>query len=315
MSPVPPSYEKVHYELRPAKQVERRMFIDAFQKLMSLGFAIGDYQYTGMGSVYFIDFILFHRYLGINRMVSVERVGKISRRLEFNKPFRFVQIIIGDVADQVCSLSPDRKHLLWLDYDKILDRNILSAVDLATSHLPAGSIFIVTVDAMPPGGEGDGPEKWKEHFEMEAGRYLWLNPRIEDFAKGKLASVNLRILKSVIANGLAGRVDVKFSPLFSFLYRDGHEMLTVGGMIAAESDRRALKQLDEKTLPYLRTRLSSRPFKIRVPLVTRKERLYLDSEMPCDDRWRPCAFEMKQKDVRDYCRIYRYYPAYGELLL
>ena len=57
------SYQKVHYELRPAKQVERRMLVDALLGLAVAGFPIQDYQYTGMGSIYFIDFILFHRFL------------------------------------------------------------------------------------------------------------------------------------------------------------------------------------------------------------------------------------------------------------
>jgi hypothetical protein len=53
MSTPTASYLKVHYELRPAKQVERRMLIDAFQQLAQAGFQIRDYQYTGMGSIYF----------------------------------------------------------------------------------------------------------------------------------------------------------------------------------------------------------------------------------------------------------------------
>lgn len=314
MSSLTYSYEKVNYELRPAKQVERRMFIDVFQRLMPLGFPIADYQYTGMGSVYFVDFILFHRYLGIRRMVSVERSRKIKKRIEFNRPFGLVEIIIGDVANHVCSLSPDRKHLLWLDYDKVLDRQVLKAVHLAMTNLSPSSIFLLTVDAMPPRGKDDGPKEWKEHFETEAGQYLWPNPRDDDFKEPKLASVNLHILKLAIESGLAGRTDVQFFPLFNFLYQDGHDMLTVGGMIAGETDCHSLRALDRETLPYLRTRLTSPPYKIRIPLVTRKERFYLDSEMPCDDQWQPDAFEMKKQDVRDYRKIYKYYPAYAEML-
>ena len=45
------SYLSVHYELRSAKQVERRMLIDALHTLGEDGFRISDYQYTGMGSI------------------------------------------------------------------------------------------------------------------------------------------------------------------------------------------------------------------------------------------------------------------------
>jgi hypothetical protein len=309
------SYRKVHYELRPAKQVERRMFIDVLQKLMELSFPISDYQYTGMGSVHFIDFILFHRYLGISDMVSVERSRKIDKRLEFNRPFSLVKIVPGDIANQISSLSPDRKHLLWLDYDQILDRGVLKAVHLAMAHLPPRSILILTVDAMPPGGDNDGPRNWQDHFETEAGNYLWPNSRVEDFQKDKLVSVNIRILKSVISGGLVGRTDVDFCPLFNILYQDGHEMLTVGGMIADRTDRALLRALDKPSLPFLRQSLTSTPYKIRIPLITRKERLYLNSAMPCDDCWKPEAFEMTKRDVADYSKIYKYYPAFAEMLL
>ena len=49
------SWRKVPYDLRPAKQAERRMLVDAFMILSQAGFPIRDYQYTGMGSVYFVD--------------------------------------------------------------------------------------------------------------------------------------------------------------------------------------------------------------------------------------------------------------------
>jgi len=62
MSAATESYLKVAYDLRPAKQIERRMFIDGLQRLALAGFDIGDYQYTGFGSIFFVDFILFHNY-------------------------------------------------------------------------------------------------------------------------------------------------------------------------------------------------------------------------------------------------------------
>jgi len=49
---------RVQYDLRPAKQVERRMIIDALQRLSTAGFPITDYQYTGFGAIYFVDFIV-----------------------------------------------------------------------------------------------------------------------------------------------------------------------------------------------------------------------------------------------------------------
>lgn len=307
-----PSFEKVHYELRPAKQVERRMFLHAFQKLMGMGFHINDYHYTGLGSIYFIDYILFHKYLGIESLKSVENKRSAANRVRFNKPFDLIDVQIGDIADEISNLSQDRKHILWLDYDTILDRSILDAICLSMIKLPAGSIFLLTVDVEP----GDvGPKAWKAHFEEQAEQYLWAGRKITEFAKPKLTGVNISVIENAIRSGIVGRANVMFQPLFNFVYADGHRMLTLGGMICDQTNRRQISAFNKTVLPFIRNNFRDKPFEINVPLITRKERLFLDSAMPCEASWRPSEFEMKSKDIKSYKDIYRYYPSYSEALL
>ena len=315
MSEPAKSYEKVHYEFRPAKQVERRMLLDAFQKLAAAGFPVADYQYTGLGSIYFIDFIMFHRYLGIHKMVSVEHSPDIEKRVRFNRPFSLVKIEIGDVRDYIPRLSPDIKHILWLDYDHVLTAETLDAVLMSTAHLRCGSILLVTVDVEPPGLPDGRPEDWKEHYLQEAGRFLGPKPAVKDFAKSRLPALNAMILDKAFREGLAGRENVRFCPLFHFLYADGHQMVSVGGMIGRDGDEARLRMLDRRQLPFLRESLLGEPHMIRVPLVTRKERLYLDAAMPCRKGWKPRDFEFGDTEVEEYCKIYKYYPAYTETLL
>jgi hypothetical protein len=52
-----------------------------------------------------------------------------------------------------------------------------------------------------------------------------------------------------------------------------------------------------------------------VPLLTRKERLYLDTAMPCRKGWRPKEFDMKPEDLLVYTQMHPYFPAYIEGLL
>jgi hypothetical protein len=309
------SYEKVHYEFRPAKQVERRMLLATFQQLMACGFPISNYQYTGMGSVYFIDFIMFHKYLGIKHLWSVEADTTITRRVMFNRPFGSVEIKEGDVADIIPRLSTRRKHIIWLDYDEQLNRRNLDTIGLAMLHLPAQSILVITVDVEPPGSQGEGPQEWKRHFEDEAGEYISPKSEESDFAKTNLHRINASIIDNCCAAALIARKEVSFIPLFNFLYKDGHKMLSLGGMIGSESDREKMASLDRHDLPFLAKNFSDKPYEIKVPLVTRKERLYLDSVMPCSDKWKPKDFEMKPEDIEAYRQIYRFFPAYTEMLL
>ena len=306
------SYLKVAYDLRPAKQVERRMLMDAFQRLTHAGFKIADYQYTGFGSVYCVDVFLFPKLLGITKLLSVEHDTQIERRVRFNKPFKEIDVRIAPIGDVIPTLSPDLKHILWLDYDDLIQREHLDDILQAAINLSTGSILLVTVDVEPPAGED--PAEWRRHYEAEAYDYLGGKARISEFAKSKLPGLNAHIISQVIKKGFTGR-QAQFLPLFKFLYKDGHQMLTVGGMVTTNSEQRVIRASSLVDAPYYRPDLSKPEYEIIVPRLTRKERLYLDCAMPCGNKWHPKEFELSRNEVLAYREIYRFFPAYAELLL
>jgi hypothetical protein len=312
MTPPTESFYKVPYDLRPAKQIERRMLIDAFQRLSFAGFPIGEYQYTGMGSIYFVDFILFHKLLGIDKLLSVEISSKITKRLRFNKPFQRVDIQICPIGDVIPQLSRDRRHILWLDYDGLICSEFLRDLVLAGTYLSAGSILLVTVDVEPP--EGNSPKEWRDYYAAEASAYLGKESKVEDFVKTSLVARNTGFIKRAIMQGLVGR-EAEFIPMFNFIYADGHNMLTIGGMIGTQQERRQLKASSLNDTSYFRSNLEIPPYAISVPRLTRKERLYLDGFMPCNEKWKPKEFELPPESVLAYREIYRFFPAYAELLL
>ena len=319
MSCIGKSHRKVNYEFRPAKQVERRMLLHAFNGLRDFGYPIATYEYTGLGSIYFIDFVLFHRYLGISKMTSVEGDLDVKKRVDFNCPYSLINVVHEDMAAQIARLSPDRRHILWLDFDSMLTEELLDAVQLAAIQLSMESILLITVDAEPPGRPEDGlkkwnPAAWMRHFKAEAETFFWQGISRRDFIRDSLPMTNARLLQNAINEGLRER-EASFIDMFSFLYADGHRMLSVGGMIGTDKDRRQLQALDKKEFFFMRDDITKDPFPIRVPLVTRKERHYLDQNMPCKEGWLPSSFEMEPDDVDDYRTIYRYYPAYTEMLL
>jgi hypothetical protein len=185
---------------------------------------------------------------------------------------------------------------------------------LAGTYLSPGSIVLVTVDVQPPGGEDDSPREWKQHFEDQAGEYLGPYTQLESFAESNLLAVNTHILKAALASGLVGR-EARFPPLFWFVYKDGHRMLTLGGMIATDAEVRKVEGSTLRGAAYYRDGSFAEPYSIRVPNLTRRERMYLDREMPCADTWSTDQFELDPESVRDYREVYRYLPAYAELLL
>jgi hypothetical protein len=66
---------------------------------------------------------------------------------------------------------------------------------------------------------------------------------------------------------------------------------------------------------YILMSFKEGPFWIRVPKITRKEKLYLDSNMPVKPGWKPTDFGMEPEDVENYCQIYRFFPSFAELFI
>ena len=57
------SYNAIDYRLRPAKHAERAMLVEAAARLRFSD--LQNYRYVGFGSIYFSDFEIFHKVLGI----------------------------------------------------------------------------------------------------------------------------------------------------------------------------------------------------------------------------------------------------------
>src|ERR1017187_1505316 len=114
------SFKQFDYSLRPSKQVERKLMIEVLLKLSTAGYDISEYGYWGFGSPYYVDYVMFHKYLFIEKMVCVEW-GAIERRMRFNKPFKFIKLKLGPWNKHIRSIRLTEKLLVWLDYDRSLD--------------------------------------------------------------------------------------------------------------------------------------------------------------------------------------------------
>ncbi len=62
------SYSRLHYGLRPAKNIERKLIVEALSRLDHV-YPLRNFLYVGPGSLYLVDFTLFHRRQGFTEMV------------------------------------------------------------------------------------------------------------------------------------------------------------------------------------------------------------------------------------------------------
>ena len=142
------SFKQFDYSLRPSKQVERKIMIEVLLRLSKANYTVSDYKYLGFGSPFYVDFVMFHKYLFIEKMVCVEW-GDVERRMRFNKPFKFIKLRLGSLSKHIPMMRPSENFLVWLDYDRPLDQEMVQDIRDTLSRLGRGSIFIVTIDARP----------------------------------------------------------------------------------------------------------------------------------------------------------------------
>lgn len=322
---MPGSYREIDYRIRPAKSIERKMLVDAFRRLSEFG-SLDAYRYVGFGSVYFSDFSLFHRALGFKDMISIEDVHHPTHkeRFEFNSPFRCITVKFGLSGAVLPDLPWDARCIVWLDYDGKLNRDVLSDVALVTSKLMSGSMLLVSVNTSSfegSGGESDDTSGNK----MNALEALIESVGIEaiplDFNNNKslagwgMAEASRLIIDNLIAETLKQRNGVlspmakmHYKQLFNFHYRDGAKMLTTGGIVFDEGQKRIVSNCAFDQLEFVRSEAES--YLIYVPKLTYKEIRALDKLIPLGED--ACTVPVPAGDVSKYQKVYRYFPHFAE---
>ena len=317
-----PSFESINYTLRPNKNVERKLIIECLLGLNS-AFDFSKYFYIGLGSMWFVDFILMHRHLLIQDMVSIEKDS--AKRAEFNRPYDIVTVEEGDTTKVLPTLPMERKKsIVWLDYDQGLQSPVLQDTETVCKRVGTGSVLLVTMNANLLSLRGQKDEHNREISEEQVLRRFG-----HDLIPSPLASTVLtadgyplflgQILIEHIRRTLrrSGRAET-FSPMFNYSYRDNARMITVGGMITNETDRVLLETgLARLALEYV---TKERQFVISVPHLTFKEKLALDQILPSalaptEGAVDALGFSLKEKQRDGYHRFYRFYPTFGELNL
>lgn len=297
--------QRLSYARRPAKFIQRRMVVDALRRLRAFS-PLTDYEYVGFGGMEFVDFELIHRELGIKAMTSIEEDSRNADRYRFNVPFADVSVEF-DRASAVLPTLLDTPVLrvVWLDYECELNLEVLQDVGTALRKLVQGSALIVSVNA-------HGPKLAKERFarfstNVEPERV----PAGTDdatLAKWGWADASHSVLVAEGDAEVARRYDgAEFEQLFHFNYADGARMLTWGGVLLGPGNRPAYESAAFSELQQVR-RAGEAPYEIAPPILTMREALHLNAQLPIED---PAVIEAKgisPQDLESYAKLYRWYP-------
>jgi len=314
------SYRKIDYRLRAAKHVERALFTEAFIRIPF--HAAEAYQYVGLGSVYFADFRTFHKYLGLDKMVSIEGCVDDKNRFDFNKPFSCLSMEYGMTWEILPKLDLDIPSLIWLDYDGTLTQEILSDVRLLANKCISSSFISLSINANSLIRDTDAEETPVDRLEKLIGTER-LPPDIlpQDLSTKGTGDVFYKTIIDEIQTSLTKRNSnlkdhekIQFKQVFHIRYNDGSPMLTLGGFLVNDEDDRKFQEAQYERQYYYRSNLNS--LNITVPLLTKKEKFELEKIVPSTDLGSldPNNFEhgtfAPKKDVLNFFRHYRFLPNY-----
>ena len=313
------SFDKIDYSLRPAKYAERRMLRDIFRRVGP--FAPPEtYTYVGFGSVWFADFALFHRALGIREMISIECKTKAFDRIRDNAPYN-IDLKFGRSEQILPTLKYKEKSFLWLDYDDAISKNMLLDVRTVSGKVQSGSLIAVTVRSerarevdQTTEDADDSGRTAIERFRLAFDRSK-IPPEVDDYdLSGKpFAKLSREILINEIHQAVAARNRKnsdkwRFETICCFEYADGVSMTTFVGMYFRESQRGLFEKCGFGSLDFVED--SGIPFEVNVPKITPREFKILESQLPLRPPMYLGLGTIPSKEAHNFERLYRYLPNY-----
>jgi len=316
------SYQRIDYRLRPAKSVERKMLADAFRKLSEFG-RLDAYRYIGFGSLYFMDFVLFHKLLGFKSMVSIENEEDATkqRRFDYNLPYKHVKMEFGSSSTVLPRLPWDVRSIVWLDYDGRLNRSVLQDIAYVVSKAVSGSMLLISANASLPSSQTEDGQtasrKPLDQLEAQIGlEKIPAGLQDSDLAGWNVAKILRSVIDSEIADTLvtvnrtrSAGAKLVYRQLFNFHYQDGARMLTVGGILYDEGQEANLAKCGFNQLDFFRD--GDMPYKIETPLLTYKEMRRIDTLIPLEAH-DFANIPIPESEIQKYIDFYRYLPHFAE---
>lgn len=312
------NWRDVHYVQRPAKNLERKLMVEGLGRLARYC-SLAEFEYIGFGSVYFVDFTLFHRRLGVISMINMESAtdADSKKRFRFNKPFECVKLLHGHSNELLPKHKWTRPSLIWLDYPYRLDESVIADIRTVVGKTRLPSVLIVSVTVEP--GDPDGR---LDRFRLDVGEER-LPPGVnsdKDLAQWETARAAWWVGNNEITSGVRERnllldadKQVDYRQMFHFHYADNAQMLTFGGLLHLASDGAAVDDCQLGLSPFVRDGADA--YSIIVPNLTIREMLHLERQLPTDNVAALDRQGIPPKDVDEFAQAYRHYPAFVDVEL
>jgi hypothetical protein len=314
------SFEKIDYSLRPAKYAERRMLRDIFRRL-SVFDNPEEYTYVGFGSVWFSDFIIFHRSLGVRKMLSIEKSVAAKGRIQDNLPFR-IDLDFRHSNTALSKIKWGCRHFIWLDYDDPLRADMMADVRSVARSATSGSMLVVSAqcararefDQAEEEGPG-GPTAFDRFLEMFSKAQVPPDVAPEDLVGSRFAELSRTMFIAEIEDAVAKRKPLpdgrrmSMKHVCSFEYGDGVPMTTIAVIFYSDDELPKLDQCQFTTLDFI-TKMGNL-VRIETPKLTIREIRAIESQLPLDAGGQLDLGNIPAKEAQKFQGLYRYFPSFA----
>jgi hypothetical protein len=311
------SFDTINYSLRPSKNIQRQLVFSGVRHLQN-HLDLDGLAYVGFGSIWFTDFLLAHKTLNVQDMVSIEAHDIGYKRAQFNKPYATVRVRHGPSASILPELYADealgaRPWFCWLDYDYELNESVRDDIRSILENVPANSIFAVTFNGLESkyGVAADRPDRLRQLLGSVVPDSLSKADCKDDAMQETLATLSLDYMASVAAD-LARPGG--FVPAIRVVYRDNAPMITVGGILPTKGAARiAQSEVALSTWPAM----PSAP--VKAPHLTSRESAALQARLPNVKALtradvQALGFDLDTDQLAAFQRYYKEYPSFAQVL-
>ncbi|MEX2270706.1 MAG: O-methyltransferase [Vicinamibacterales bacterium] len=265
---------QLNYQIRPNKAVDRLAFMDVLRRLDRRE-RLADYTYHSLGGPYLEDFRSLYDVDENIRMVSIETDAEVIKRQKFHLPCRHLRLRRTDLHSFIAQYqSRDRKSIFWLDYMRLAYAD-LADFEALLSKVAVNSVVKITLRSRS--ADYLRPEQ-VESFKQEFAALLPDPNAAPPSSKEGFARLVQTMVRVAAQRAFPGTNPFAYQPLCSFFYADATPMLTVTGIVCRRVDRAEIRD-HFADWPFASLHWAS-PKRIAVPVLTTKERLYLQDFLP-----------------------------------
>jgi hypothetical protein len=311
----------IPYDVRPGKQVERRIVLDTLQAAKAAGIKLEELGLIGMGGVRYIDFLLANKVVGIRQFTSLEHDENLLARCEFNKPFHDLEIYSGPASQFIAEVGFNNPCVIWFDFEQGISQDLSDDMIALSGAVKPGTFIYITATA-------ELPEKLRKINGLPK-RLEQLQQDIEPFGAnldasslnpGNFPTFATQLVRAFLTFGFAGRSDGVFFPFLRINYKDSTWMATVGGYFGSQENVDKLREAFRGRCDFLKPSSDQFVYTIEQFNITDAERRLFDRAAIARRSRRSEKIALRKLGFREsiliqYSDLMRFIPRYFESVL